>query len=126
MMTQKPKKPKKNNEVPQPSGSTKHVADKAINEEMDDSLVRAATTASSLEAKQDSVKKLENKRGSRTHRLKRLYKVGSSERVISSDEASLGDQEDASKQGRKIDDICKNNDLSKLVKLLALTYVSVA
>ncbi|GJV49956.1 putative ribonuclease H-like domain-containing protein [Tanacetum coccineum] len=52
-----------------------------------DSLVRAATTASSLEAK------------SRTHRLKRLYKVGLTARVESSDnEESLG--EDASKQGR--------------------------
>ncbi|GKB48533.1 hypothetical protein Tco_0899286 [Tanacetum coccineum] len=187
--TQKPRKPKKNTEVPQPSGSTKHVADEAINEEMDDSLVRAATTASSLEAEQDSgniiktrskatpneagfqgttsgggprcqdtmgdtiaqtrfenmsktsndsliagvntprsdedrlklnelmefctklqqrvfdlentktaqaqeitslklrVKKLEKKGGSRTHKLKRLYKVGRSARVVSSNEA---------------------------------------
>ncbi|GJZ36735.1 hypothetical protein Tco_0582926, partial [Tanacetum coccineum] len=51
------------------------------------------------------VKKLEKKEGSRTHMLKILYKVGRSRRVESSDEASLGDQEDASKQGRKIDDI---------------------
>ncbi|GJX38105.1 hypothetical protein Tco_0251408 [Tanacetum coccineum] len=54
------------------------------------------------------VKKLEKKGGSRTHKLIRLYKVGRSARVISSDEASLGDQEDASKQGRKIDDIDKD------------------
>ncbi|GJS56924.1 hypothetical protein Tco_0651708 [Tanacetum coccineum] len=53
------------------------------------------------------VKKLEKKGGLRTHKLKRLYKVGRSARVISSDEASLGDQEDASKQGRKINDIDK-------------------
>ncbi|GKB07962.1 hypothetical protein Tco_0836246, partial [Tanacetum coccineum] len=51
------------------------------------------------------VKKLEKKGGSRTHKLRRLYKVGRSARVVSSDEASLGDQEDASKQGRKINDI---------------------
>ncbi|GJS22540.1 hypothetical protein Tco_0451172 [Tanacetum coccineum] len=51
------------------------------------------------------VKRLEKKGGSRTHKLKRLYKIGRSARVVSSDEASLGDQEDASKQGRKIDDI---------------------
>ncbi|GJR58565.1 hypothetical protein Tco_1500727 [Tanacetum coccineum] len=51
----KPKKPKrKNTEVPQPSGSTEHVADEAVNEEMYASLVRAATTTSSLEAEQDS------------------------------------------------------------------------
>ncbi|GJU14031.1 hypothetical protein Tco_1136427 [Tanacetum coccineum] len=53
------------------------------------------------------VEKLKKKGGSRTHKLKRLYKVGRSARVISSDEASLGDQEDASKQGRKINDIDK-------------------
>ncbi|GJV79659.1 putative ribonuclease H-like domain-containing protein [Tanacetum coccineum] len=45
------------------------------------------------------VKKLEKKNRSRTHRLKRLYKVGLTARVESSDnEESLG--EDASKQGR--------------------------
>ncbi|GKA56590.1 hypothetical protein Tco_0755662 [Tanacetum coccineum] len=48
------------------------------------------------------------KEGSRTHKLKRLYKVGLSRRVESINEASLGDQEDASKQGRKIDDIDKD------------------
>ncbi|GJZ04226.1 hypothetical protein Tco_0537501 [Tanacetum coccineum] len=144
--------------------------DEAVYEEMDDSLERAATTATSLDAEQDRgninktqskatlnepsslgtssgvntprsdedilklneliefctklqqsivdlentktaqaqeitslklrVEKLEKKGGSRTYKLKRLYKVGRSERVISSDEASLGDQEDASKQGR--------------------------
>ncbi|GKF42211.1 hypothetical protein Tco_0125553 [Tanacetum coccineum] len=53
--TQKPKKSKrKNTQVPQPSGSSKHVADEAIHKELGDSLVRAATTASSLEAEQDS------------------------------------------------------------------------
>ncbi|GKC09282.1 putative ribonuclease H-like domain-containing protein [Tanacetum coccineum] len=51
------------------------------------------------------VKKLEKKGGSETHKLKRLYKVSRSARVVSSNEASLGDQEDASKQGRKIDNI---------------------
>ncbi|GKE96856.1 hypothetical protein Tco_1581711, partial [Tanacetum coccineum] len=45
------------------------------------------------------VKMLEKKNGSRTHRLKRLYKVGLTARVESSDdEESLG--EDASKDGR--------------------------
>ncbi|GKG28904.1 hypothetical protein Tco_0416269, partial [Tanacetum coccineum] len=44
------------------------------------------------------VKKLEKKQRSRTHKLRRLYKVGLSAKVVSSnDEASLGDQEDASK-----------------------------
>ncbi|GJR20567.1 hypothetical protein Tco_0969094 [Tanacetum coccineum] len=213
--TQKPKKPKrKNTEVPQRSGSTDNVVDEAVYKELDNSLVRAATIASSFKVEQYSgninktrskatlnepnprgigsgssprcqenigdiiaqtrfenvskisndlllagvntprsdedsmklkelmefctklqqrvldlentktaqaqeitslklrVKKLEKKGGSRTHKLKRLYKVGRSARVISSNEASLGDQEDASKQGRKIDDIDKDAEIT--------------
>ncbi|GJZ36631.1 hypothetical protein Tco_0582822 [Tanacetum coccineum] len=53
--TQKPRKPKrKDTQVPQPSGPTNIVADEAVHKELGDSLVRAATTASSLEAEQDS------------------------------------------------------------------------
>ncbi|GKD22854.1 hypothetical protein Tco_1224557 [Tanacetum coccineum] len=201
-MTQKPRKTKrKDTQVPQPSDPTESVADEAVHKELGNSLVRAATTASSLEAEQDSgninktqskatpnessslgttlgggprcqetmgdtiaqtrfenvskhsndsllargntlqsdedrlkldelmalcttlqnrvldlektkttqhneiaslkrrVKKLEKKNRSRTHKLKRLYKVGLTARVESSNnEESLG--EDASKQGR--------------------------
>ncbi|GKC09180.1 hypothetical protein Tco_1000790 [Tanacetum coccineum] len=181
---QRSRKPKrKDTKIPQSSGPTDNVANEAVNEEMDDNLVRAATTASSLEAEQDSgggprrqetmrdtiaqtmsknvsklsndpllargntlqsgedspklqelmelcttlqsivlvlettrttqaieitslkrrVKKLERRNKSRTYGLKRLYKVGSSRRVKSSDEECLG-EEDASKQ-RKIADI---------------------
>ncbi|GKA72380.1 putative reverse transcriptase domain-containing protein, partial [Tanacetum coccineum] len=144
--------------VPQPSDPTESIADE--DKELGDSLMRAATTASSLEAKQDSgninmtrskatpnesssqgtnlgggprcqenmgdtiaqtrvldlektkttqdieisslkrrVKKLEKKNRSRTHKLKRLHKIGLRARVESSDdEESSG--EDASKQGR--------------------------
>ncbi|GJU35889.1 hypothetical protein Tco_1184243 [Tanacetum coccineum] len=39
--------------IPQSSGPTKHVADEAVHNERGDSLVRTATTASSLEAEQD-------------------------------------------------------------------------
>ncbi|GKB09947.1 hypothetical protein Tco_0843870 [Tanacetum coccineum] len=127
----KPKR--KDTEVPQPSGPTTNVADEAVYEEMDDSLERAATSATSLDAERDRVlalentktaqaqeitslklrvKKLEKKAGSRTHKLKRLYKVGRSARIVSSNEASLGDQEDASKQGRKIDDIDKDTEIT--------------
>ncbi|GJV21644.1 putative ribonuclease H-like domain-containing protein [Tanacetum coccineum] len=53
----------------------------------------------------ERVKRLEKKEGSRTHRIIRLYKVGRSARVVSSKDKGLGDQEDASKQGRKIDEI---------------------
>nr|GFB82505.1 hypothetical protein [Tanacetum cinerariifolium] len=55
-----------------------------------------------------SVKKLEKKNKSRTHKLKRLYKVGLTARVESSDEESLG--EDASKQGKGIDAIDQDED----------------
>ncbi|GJY41333.1 hypothetical protein Tco_0428603 [Tanacetum coccineum] len=142
--TQKPRKPKrKDTQVPQPSGPSDNVADEAVHKELGDSLVRAATTASSLEVEQDSgninktqsketpyessshgissgggprcqetmrdtitqtslrrrVKKLEQKKRSRTHGLKRLRKVGATSRIESSgDEESLG--EDASKHGR--------------------------
>ncbi|GKE78756.1 hypothetical protein Tco_1544876, partial [Tanacetum coccineum] len=175
--TQQPRKPKrKETQVPQPSNPIENVTDKAVHKELGDSLVWAATTASSLEAEQDNgninktqskvtpnesssqgtnsgggpwcqetmrdtitqnrlklnelmtlcttlqnrvldlektkttqhneisslkkrVKKLEKKDRSRIHRLERLYKVGLTARVESSDnEESLG--EDASKQGR--------------------------
>nr|GEX35083.1 hypothetical protein [Tanacetum cinerariifolium] len=55
------------------------------------------------------VKKLEKKNRSKTHKLKRLYKVGLTVRVESSDEESLG--EDASKQER-IDAIDQEEDIA--------------
>nr|GEV38369.1 hypothetical protein [Tanacetum cinerariifolium] len=160
----KPKR--KNTKVPQPSGSTDIVANEAVHKELRDRLVRAATTASSLEVEQDSgnidktqsketpnesssqgtdscgsprgntlqsdedrmklnelmelcttlqnrvlegektktsqhneidslkrrVKKLKKRNKSRTHKLKRLYKVGLTARVETSDsEESLDD-----------------------------------
>ncbi|GJS30780.1 hypothetical protein Tco_0491400 [Tanacetum coccineum] len=88
---QKSRRPtEKDTQVPQfsvPSNPT-NVADEAVNEEP------------------------RKKGGSRTHKLKRSYKVGRSARVVSSDEASLGDQEDASKQGRKIHDIDKDAEIT--------------
>ncbi|GKF00448.1 hypothetical protein Tco_0023798, partial [Tanacetum coccineum] len=55
MVTQKPRNPKrKDTQVPQPSSPTDIVADEAVHKELGDSLVRAATTASSLEAEQDN------------------------------------------------------------------------
>nr|GEX49588.1 hypothetical protein [Tanacetum cinerariifolium] len=57
------------------------------------------------------VKKLEKRNRSRTHKLKRLYKVGLTPRVESSrDEESLG--EDASKHGRRIDAINQDEDIT--------------
>ncbi|GKA64995.1 hypothetical protein Tco_0764702 [Tanacetum coccineum] len=57
------------------------------------------------------VKKLEQKKSSRTHGLKRLHKVGMSRRVeSSSDEEYLG--KDASKQGRRINAIDVDEDIT--------------
>ncbi|GJX28662.1 hypothetical protein Tco_0236741 [Tanacetum coccineum] len=149
---------RKDTQVPQSSIPSDNVANEAVNEEMDDSLVRAVTIASSLEAEQDSGnidktqskatlnepsssgtssgtgprcqetirdtiaqtrsknvsklsndpllssdscfedykdKKLERRNKLRTHRLKRLYRVGSSRRVESFEDEGLG-VEDAS------------------------------
>ncbi|GJR41391.1 putative ribonuclease H-like domain-containing protein [Tanacetum coccineum] len=143
------------------------VADKAIPKELGDSLVRAATTTSSLKVEQDSgatrilgiqiaqtrfenvlnipmiitrarskgfldleetrplnsiefdrlkrrSQKLKRKGASvkeKTHGLKRLHKVGMSRRVVSSgDEEDLG--EDASKQGRRINAIDADEDIT--------------
>ncbi|GJS00025.1 putative reverse transcriptase domain-containing protein [Tanacetum coccineum] len=152
------------------------VKDEAVYKERDDRLVRAATTASSLEAEQDSdnidktrskatlnepsssgtsscsgpkcqetmgdtvaqtrfenvsklsndpllaraneipslkrrVKKLKRRNKSRTHGLKRIYRIGSSRRVESSEDEGL-DEEDASKQGRRINAVDADEDFT--------------
>ncbi|GJU37987.1 hypothetical protein Tco_1186341 [Tanacetum coccineum] len=58
------------------------------------------------------VKRLEKKGGSRTHKPKRLFKVGRYAQVVSSEDEGLGNQEDASKQGRKIDDINQDAEVT--------------
>ncbi|GJY16408.1 hypothetical protein Tco_0386830 [Tanacetum coccineum] len=69
------------------------------------------TQAEEIDSLKRRVKKLEKKKRSRTHKLKRLYKVSLSARVESSgDEEDLG--EDASKQGRRIHDIVVNEDIT--------------
>nr|GEV76791.1 retrovirus-related Pol polyprotein from transposon TNT 1-94 [Tanacetum cinerariifolium] len=103
------------------STTGEHIADEAINEKMDDSLERATTTATSLDAKHDignifktQSKATLNEPGSQGTssgggpRLKRLYKVGFSARVESSKDEGLG-EEDVSKQ-EKIADIDANED----------------
>ncbi|GKE00163.1 hypothetical protein Tco_1388146 [Tanacetum coccineum] len=58
-----------------------------------------------IESLKRRVKSLEKRRKSRTPGFKRLGKVGSASRVKSSNDVSLGAQEDASKQERKIADL---------------------
>ncbi|GJT05662.1 hypothetical protein Tco_0840124 [Tanacetum coccineum] len=67
------------------------------------------TQATEITSLKRRVKKLERRNKSRTHGLKRLYRVGSSRRVESSEDEGLG-EEDASKQGR-IADIDANKDI---------------
>ncbi|GJR36402.1 proline-rich receptor-like protein kinase PERK9 [Tanacetum coccineum] len=194
---QKPRKPKrKDTQIPQSSGPIEHVADEAVNKELDDSLatpneagsqgttsgggprrqetirdtiaqtgfenvsklsndpllVRGntlrsgednlklnelmelctnlqqrvldlettkTTQANEIASLKRMVKKLEKKDRSRTHKLKRLYKVGLSARVESSrDEVDLG--EDASKQGRRIYDINADEDITLQTRVVWL------
>nr|GEW13091.1 hypothetical protein [Tanacetum cinerariifolium] len=132
---QKSKKTKrKDTDLPQTSVPIS-VADEANNEEMNDSLERAATNATSLDVEQErgnifktQSKATPNEPGSQgtssgggprcqetigdaaaQTRLKRLYKVGLSARVKSFEDKGLG-EEDASKQGR-IADIDANKDI---------------
>ncbi|GKA28446.1 hypothetical protein Tco_0714614, partial [Tanacetum coccineum] len=58
-----------------------------------------------IESLKRRVKSLEKRRKSKTLGFERLRKVGSVSRVESSNDVSLGAQEDASKQGRKIVDL---------------------
>nr|GEV04703.1 hypothetical protein [Tanacetum cinerariifolium] len=69
------------------------------------------TQRNEIDSLKRRVKKLKKRNRSRTHKLKRLYKVGLSARVESSrDEESLG--EDASKKGRRIDAIDADEDIT--------------
>ncbi|GJR20672.1 putative ribonuclease H-like domain-containing protein [Tanacetum coccineum] len=130
---QKSRRPKeKDTQAPRssvPSDPT-NVADEAVNEEPSMQLKELidfctklqqrvldlentkTTQAQEITSLKKRVKKLEKKGGSKTYKLKRLYKVGRSARVVSSKEASLGDHEDASKQGRKINDIDKDSEIT--------------
>ncbi|GKF18084.1 hypothetical protein Tco_0063002 [Tanacetum coccineum] len=72
-----------------------------------------ATEIASLKKR---VKQLEKRRKSRTSGLKRLRKVGSASRVESSNNVSLGAQEDACKQGRKIADLDADEEVTLIDK----------
>nr|GEX05597.1 retrotransposon protein, putative, unclassified [Tanacetum cinerariifolium] len=96
----------KDTQETQPSGPT----NEALNEENVPAQVIDLENTKTVQAQEISslkkrVKRLEKKKRSRTHGLKRLYMIGLSARVESSaKEQSLG-EEDASKQERNIADI---------------------
>ncbi|GJW46526.1 hypothetical protein Tco_0078172 [Tanacetum coccineum] len=116
---------RKDTEIPQSGSPIEHVVDEAVYKELDDSLVRAATTASSLEAEQDSgnIHKTQSKAapnepsfpgtssGGGPRRQETMGDTVAQTRVESSrDEESFG--EDASKQGRRITDIDDDEDIT--------------
>ncbi|GKD94943.1 hypothetical protein Tco_1374780 [Tanacetum coccineum] len=70
------------------------------------------TQAKEIASLKKRVKQLEKRRKLRTLGLKRLRKIGSTSRVESSNDASLGAQEYASKQGRKIDDLDDDSEVT--------------
>nr|GEW69819.1 hypothetical protein [Tanacetum cinerariifolium] len=122
----KSRKPtRKDTQVPQSSGPTKSVADEAVHKEWGDRLVRVATTASRLEANLDSgnITKIQSKAtpnepssqgtnsGGGPRCQETMGDTIAQTRVESSgDEESLG--EDASKQGRKINAIDVDEDIT--------------
>ncbi|GJQ97831.1 hypothetical protein Tco_0008970 [Tanacetum coccineum] len=69
------------------------------------------TQANEIDSLKRRVKRLEKKDRKRTHKLKRLYKVGLTARVESSNEEGLG-EEDTSKQGRRIHEINADEDIT--------------
>ncbi|GKD81347.1 uncharacterized mitochondrial protein-like protein, partial [Tanacetum coccineum] len=88
------------------SGPTEPIPDEAINEEhVATPFCDPPQNALEIESLKRRVKSLEKRRKSRTPGFKGLRKVGSASRVESSNDVSLGAQEDASKQGRKIVDL---------------------
>ncbi|GJY47528.1 hypothetical protein Tco_0436591 [Tanacetum coccineum] len=72
------------------------------------------------------VKQLEKRRKSGTLGLRRLRKIGSSSKVESSNDAILGAQEDASKHGRKIEDLDIDAEEIEFEKVVKEPVVSVA
>ncbi|GJW75540.1 hypothetical protein Tco_0134910 [Tanacetum coccineum] len=100
---------RKDNEVPQPSDPT-NVSDEAVNEEPSMQLKELMDFCTKL---QQRVLDLENTKTTQAQEITNLkLRVGRSARIVSSDEASLGDHADASKQGRNIFDIDADEDIT--------------
>ncbi|GJS62166.1 hypothetical protein Tco_0656950 [Tanacetum coccineum] len=109
------------------SAPTKHTTEKTTPEEhVSTPSYDPPPSAKEITSLKKRVKQLEKRRKSRTSRLRRLRKVGSSSRVESSNDATLGAQEDASKQGRKIKDLDADAKEIKFEKVVEEPIVSVA
>ncbi|GJS63023.1 hypothetical protein Tco_0677587 [Tanacetum coccineum] len=103
------RKQKKTTAVPHPSDSTADVPNEESVPAHSNDLLLSARESKNLKLR---VKKLEKKAGLRTHKFKRLYKVGVTRRVECSNDESLGAQKDAFNQGRSIKDIDKDAKVS--------------
>ncbi|GJU50960.1 hypothetical protein Tco_1220515 [Tanacetum coccineum] len=103
----KPQKKKSRRKQRKDSGPTEPVTDEAhvSTHSYDPPQSGKTAQAKEIASLKKRVKQLEKRRKLRTPGLKRLRKVGSTSRVESSNDVSLGDQEDASKQERKIEDL---------------------
>nr|GEU52848.1 hypothetical protein [Tanacetum cinerariifolium] len=106
----KPKR--KDTQVPQPSGPTDNDADEDVHKELGNSLVRVATTTSSLEEEQDNGNINKNQSKATPNKSSSQgTNSGDGPRVESSyDEESLG--ENASKQERRIDAIDADENIT--------------
>ncbi|GJS30605.1 hypothetical protein Tco_0491225 [Tanacetum coccineum] len=74
--------------------------------------ITKTTQAKEIASLKKRVNKLERKRNSKTPGMKRLFKISRSAQVVSSEDEGLGDQEDASKHGRKITDIDQHAEVT--------------
>nr|GFA81215.1 hypothetical protein [Tanacetum cinerariifolium] len=83
--------------------------------DLEDELKRTKTAQQTkIDSLERRVKKLEKKHRSRTHKLKRLYKVGLTSKVIISFDDEALDKEDTSKQER-IDEIDDDKDIALML-----------
>ncbi|GJW63681.1 putative ribonuclease H-like domain-containing protein [Tanacetum coccineum] len=110
---QKSRRPKeKDTQAPQSSVPSDpiNIANEAVTEEPSMQLKELMDFCTKL---QQRVLDLENTKTTQAQDITSLKKrVKKSARVVSSDETSLGDQEDASKHGRKIDDIYADAEIT--------------
>ncbi|GJU64523.1 hypothetical protein Tco_1246358 [Tanacetum coccineum] len=112
----KPQNKKSRKKHRKDSGPTESIPDEAINEahvatpscDPPQSETTKSNQALEIESLKRRVKSLEKRRKTRAPGFKRSMKVGSVSRVESFNDVSLGAQEDASKQGRKIADLDAN------------------
>ncbi|GJU08412.1 hypothetical protein Tco_1124842 [Tanacetum coccineum] len=126
MVTQKPRRSKrKDNEVPQPSGPITSIADEDVNEKMDDSLERAATTATSLDAEQDSGNTLQS--GEDSLKLQELMELCTNlqQRVIDLETTKTTQANEIVSLKRRVKKLEKK-DMSRTYKLKRLYKVGLS